>query len=716
LHLNSTKNLHKFVDLAEQTQWHFNDSVSAAGTFKDFYGTLQSCFEQTIPLVMVSKRQCKNKPWISFSLQKMIKRKNLLYKKWVEKKNSESWINYMYHKKLCSSMVNNAKKSYFHKTFYLHKSNIKKVWQNINMLIGHGQNHHEVDKLIDSQGHFITNHTAIAESFNTYFSSVASELFKNIPSVPLSNFPYSNTNTLFIEPVLGKEVNFFIRKLKNSKGTGGLDLFTSLHLKLVSHIISDPLAIVFNKCIVEGYFPDELKIAKVIPIHKAGSPECLNNYRPISLLSLISKVFEKILKSRLQNFIDKHNLLTSSQYGFRTKSSTTLAVADFISTIDMARNAGKHTIALFLDLRKAFDTVNHNVLLMKLEYLGIRGLSLQLLSSYLTDRSQFTILNKVSSSLHKIDHGVPQGSVLGPLLFLLYINDFQNCTSDASFRLFADDTVVIVAHSDLNHLSNMANNVLVKITNWLDANKLSLNFDKTSFMFFHANKRSTSHEIPLLSYNNIKISHTASTKYLGFILDNQLSLSLHIQHIAAKLRKWVGVFYKIAPFLNIESKYLVYFSLCQSTLLYGIELYGHAPSKDLQSLYTLQNRSLKALFQLDKLFPSKELYSNLGVANLQYLFKFRTSSLLWMILNKSTCKLNIHSLMSSFTTFSEAHNYSTRSRANFILNFKKSSFTSSISFKLLMLWNELPSHIKTTELYNDFKATLKLYMSQLNQT
>jgi hypothetical protein len=289
---------------------------------------------------------------------------------------------------------------------------------------------------------------------------------------------------------------------------------------------------------------------------------------------------------------------------------------------------------------------------------------------------------------------VPQGSVLGPLLFLLYINDFQNCTGDATFRLFADDTVVIVSHPELNQVSQIANNVLAKIIEWLNGNKLSLNIDKTSFMFFHANKRSKSHEIPLLSHNNIKISHSTSTKYLGFILDNQLSLSSHINHLATKLRKWIGVFYKIAPFLNSESKYLVYYSLCQSTLLYGIELYGHAASKHLKILSTLQNRSLKALFQKDRLYPSTELYPKLGVFNLEYLFKVRTISMLWSILKQPSCTLHIHSLINSFATFSDTHHYSTRSKCNFILNFNKSSFTSSISFKLLMLWNDLPAHIK----------------------
>lgn len=712
IYLNSKQNLTDFVSLINNTQWQIHESSdNAASVFKNFYEHIQRCFEQSIPLVRMSHKLSKNKPWISISLQKLIKKKNLLYKRWIVMKNSDSWLDYMYHKKLCASLVNKAKKVHYQHSFSMYKQNIKKIWQKINTLIGNGKNQHEIHKVIDCQGQVITNPNEMAESFNNYFTNVASDLCNKMPIVPPTNLPYYNTDSIFLQPVMSKEIEFLIKKLKNAKGTGGLDLFTSLHFKLVAHIISDPLAKVFNKCICEGHFPNELKIAKVIPIHKSGPPECLNNYRPISLLSLVSKVFEKVLKSRLQSFIDKHNLLTSSQYGFRTNSSTTLAVTDFISTIELARNVGKHTIALFLDLRKAFDTVNHKILLMKLESLGIRGLPLQLLASYLTDRFQYTVLNNVSSSHHRMLHGVPQGSVLGPLLFLLYINDFQNCTEDASFRLFADDTVVIISHSDLNQLTQIANNVIVKITEWLHSNKLSLNVEKTSFMFFHVNKRSTNQEIPLLMHNNIMMSHSTSTKYLGFILDNQLSLSSHIQYLATKLRKWIGVFYKIACFLNSESKYLIYYSLCQSSLLYGIELYGHAASKHLKLLSTLQNRSLKALFQLDRLYPSKELYLKLGVFNLEYLIKVKTCDMLWSIIQPS-CRLHVHTLINSFATFSDTHHYSTRSKCNFILNFNKSSFTSSISFKLLMLWNELPSNIKNTNTYSDFKATFSKFMTQ----
>jgi retron-type reverse transcriptase len=295
------------------------------------------------------------------------------------------------------------------------------------------------------------------------------------------------------------------------------------------------------ECIHFGNFPSVLKVSKVIPILKSGSVTDLNNYRPIALQSVLSKTFEKILKKRLFAFFDEHNVLNCNQYGFRSKSSTSLALLDVIQHIEANRDSKKHTVALFLDLSKAFDTVNHSILLKKLESCGCRGLILKLLTSYLTKRQQYTYVNGVASLHKQIDYGVPQGSILGPLLFLVYINDICNSVK-AEVKLFADDTVILVSHSNTKALQLETESVINCACNWFLQNRLSLNAKKTVYMYFDANKKGSQNSPPQISINQMEIKPSEITKYLGFLIDKNLSFKPHILSIIQKVSRITGMF------------------------------------------------------------------------------------------------------------------------------------------------------------------------------
>ena len=227
-----------------------------------------------------------------------------------------------------------------------------------------------------------------------------------------------------------------------------------------------------------------MKIAKVVPIYKKGESLDTSNYRPISLLSSISKILEKIVYSRTIKFIRSFDLLSNSQFGFRQKHSTTHAILYLINHIATAVDDHLHTLGIFLDLSKAFDTIDHEILLSKLSHYGIRGKALEWFRSYLTGRKQFVSLNGTNSNFKNITCGVPQGSLLGPLLFILYINDFQNSSNLLSFILFADDTSVFFSHKNPNTLVDTVNTELSRIHEWICCNKLSLNVLKTHGMFF----------------------------------------------------------------------------------------------------------------------------------------------------------------------------------------------------------------------------------------
>ena len=258
--------------------------------------------------------------------------------------------------------------------------------------------------------------------------------------------------------------------------------------------------------VLNGIFPDKLKIVKVVPLHKGGSTEDLNNFRPISLLSIFDKIIEKIMHKRLYHFLELHNVLFDNQFGFRKNNSTSYALMEITEKIKESIDNGKYGCGIYIDLRKAFDTVNHNILIKKLEHYGVCGILLEWFKSYLNERKQFVFMNGESSDLKYILCGVPQGSVLGPLLFLLYINDLPNISAKLKFFLFVDDTNIYFESDDLLNVEETVNKELKKLYLWLNVNRLSLNVSETHYIIFHPYNK------PLRKHITIKINKKAITE------------------------------------------------------------------------------------------------------------------------------------------------------------------------------------------------------------
>jgi hypothetical protein len=338
-------------------------------------------------------------------------------------------------------------------------------------------------------GSKVTDKLSIADNFNKYFTMLGSNLASKIlpATVPFqeylsNNLPNNSKSfSLFLTDVT--EVTNIVSDIKNSMSEGCDGLPSSI-LKQIFHPIAAVITKIINVSFLAGIFPDALKIAKICPIFKSGDKHTLSNFRPISVLPSFSKIFEKIMYKRLNDYLTKYTMLSPNQYGFRKGYSCYMALLDMHYNISTALDRKEYAAGVFLDLSKAFDTVDHAILIKKLEHYGIRGTPLNLFISYLSCRKQYVSFRGTNSYLSTVICGVPQGSTLGPLLFLLYINDITSCSAVLKFILFADDTNIFFSHKDINILIKTLNQELLKLSMWFRANKLSLNVLKTNFMFF----------------------------------------------------------------------------------------------------------------------------------------------------------------------------------------------------------------------------------------
>lgn len=700
----SQRNIECFKNSLKNTAHVFNQNISKNSNeiWELCINFIKKQFELAFPLKSISRSKIKHKPWITKAIIKSTKTKERLYKIWTSSSTAYNERQYKNYKNKLNSIINKAKTNYYNNIFTSDKSN-KKLWEEINSLLNNNENSKHIESIIVNND-TITDSKTIANEFNNFFSTIGEKLnttFNSSQNDFTKYMPEKLNSTIRLQPATVSEISKIIYSLSN-KSSCGLDNISQKLLKLVNLEITTTLTDLINKSISERVYPSCLKTAKIIPLFKNGNKLDCNNYRPISLLSTFNKIFETKIKNDLSKFIEENNVLYINQFGFRKYHSTIDALIkthDYI--IDETRKKHK-VIGIFIDLKKAFDTIDNTILIEKLKYYGIDGPFNDLLKSYVDNRKCFTEINGCISDSKTIKYGVAQGSVLGPLLFSLYINDIKQISRDKETNLFADDTNIFCADSTYAKTLLKCNEALNDCYLWMKANRLTINLDKTHFVDFSRNKKNEIIPDKVIMLNNIKINEKDHTKYLGLILQNDLKWIKHISLIINKINSRIPLYYQIRDILSDNKKILIYKSLSMSVINYGIELYAKRDSVWVKLLQKCQNRILKILFNKTRLTRTNIIHQDNKVLKITDLAKLRSLLISHRVIyNSQSLNITYASMRINTNTVRPLRN-----TTNLVITTNSYSYKNKITENAAINWNSLSNNNKIIKNRQAFKEKI----------
>lgn len=652
-----------------------------------FYGFLRGVLDEICPKRFIRDNRSKNCEWISEDLKRKCRTKRQMYEDMthglLDGKEYREYSNTLrkeieFRKKESNSLfINNS------------QNKTKAVWSLVKQITSKTEQQHSDITKLEVEGcagsgdrHVILSH------INNYLIDICADMERDMSSCELSE---RSPHTLYLRPTTSIEIENIIYDLKATHSVG----FDEIPMKLIKHcslVLSAVLEPLINKTLVMGVFPELLKYSNIKLIHKSGDRKKLENYRPISLLSNISKIYEKVIYRRIYEFVTKYNIISNRQNAYTKNKTTTRAIYEVLEEILKGINEDSETVAVFMDLSKAFDSVNYNKLFIKLERMGIRGVTLDLIKSYLTNRKQRVVEDGSGvadfSDWGEVRRGVPQGSILGPLLFILYTNDVPLIT-DHLTTLYADDTSVVVRSSS-GDLAGEIGGIAAKFEDWFSQNDLKLNLSKTKFVKFSYFKP----EKTTVSIGGNEYIFNDYTKFLGVCVDSQLNWREHIDGLARGVSGFAYALRTVVSSIDRAAALTAYYSYVESRLRYGIVIWG--ASGDVSRLFVLQKMCIRSIFGLGRRDSCRLVFMGNDILTLPCLYVLE-------------CALFVRANYDLFENQVIAHGYGTRGAKCLHMlppQTKKSLVSRSALTQVIRIYNHLPLTIRNAPKV-EFKRLLR---------
>ncbi len=704
------ENIMKIKASLRDLNWNDVSTMDANDGYDFIVKKIQHVMDTIAPktLLTIDPSKIIREPWMTPGLIKSSKTCDKLFSKLAKlDKHDIKHIEYKKFRNMYNRLKKNAKKAYYANKVNEFRQDSKKLWKILKEITGKLHDKSAFTHAFMVDGQMTEDPQIISDDFCKFYSQVGKKYASKIdpPQKRFSEYMAPPCNSsIFFTPTTPKEIIKIVSKLK-SKSSAGHDGISNILLKSIVREISEPLANVFNKSLESGIFPNEMKFAEVIPVYKAKEKHLLTNYRPVSLLPVISKILKKIVHNRLYSFLIKNELLYKSQFGFKHNHSTADAILEFVGKIVKGFEKGDYTLALFLDLSKAFDTLQHSTLLRKMENFGVRGMALKWFKSYLSERKMYVKYGNKISETRPLEYGVPQGSVLGPLCFILLTNDLAQSIQKSSSILFADDTTIYASGKNVRHLVESIKHDLNILVDWFRANKLSLNLNKTNFVLFRPKAKKCDTGISL-SFGDVEIKQEKVTKFLGVYLDECLNWDTHIKHVCSKMSKNLYLLNSVKHYLPTWSLKNLYFAYINSHMVYGLSIWGPMAAKtSLKRIRTLQNKALRAVVNAKYNASIKPILKRLKILSIDDQLELELSKISFKY-SHQTLPDPVSNL---FRPNAHTHTYRTRARNHpRIENHKTSTFNKSFLCRSPSIWAGLPYNVKNKTKKSTFIDAFKV--------
>ena len=670
-----------------------------------FLSLLYSVIDRHAPMRKVRVKQ-KESPWMTRDILTMIRDRDKLKIKAKRSKLTSDWENYKKARNNVTSSIRQSKRQFIANKIEQAGNSTKEIWQSLKYVIpGKKKDTQTASIKVNDED---INGQNLANLFNDYFLNIGQNLEKENPIANQRgkhNFATKVKSTFSFNEVEISKVCNLLQALPTDRATGPDNIPAKL-LKCIASLIATPLTFLINKSFQMGIIPAQWKEARVTPIHKGGSKDDIGNYRPISVISILGKVVEKIAYDQLQTYLINNNILTNSQFGFRPRHSTQDALLNVTEKWFEVIDSGNIVGVVMIDLKKAFDTVNHSILIRKLRLYGFNEHTLNWFENYLSNRKQMTCLNGYMSDKKTVTCGVPQGSLLGPLLFSLYVNDLPSIIKHSELSLYADDTCIFYSSKNAEDITEKLNEDLSHVSRWLVDNRLFVNKKKCEIIFLGTSSRLKKIE-PKLRNSNVLIEgniiqRTNRCKYLGVIIDENLQWNAHVDYLHKKVVKYIYLLKRVRPFIDKRTSLLFYKSIIQSHLDYCNVVWGNTGKRNCEKLQILQNRSLRIVMNVQSMYSTDALYDSLNLDRLN----LRRSKQLVQSVFRAIRQLGPLCIGELFTLRDIIYNTRSGNTQMKLPKPKTNYGKRRFSYRGALLWNRIENLITPTMSFEAFKRYL----------